>query len=167
MGQPAKVMARWQNSHQHTRQIPLDPKISWMVSDAPEPVPCCQTPPDSVVPAKVDAWWFRCIVPAALPLLAPADVSAQNPKLGRGSSLPPLPARRGTRCSRSIVFPLFHGGSPLMLIVCRQSLAESVAVLWFICWLLLSCPDQWRKCFDVNELQTISLNTEQGLASLR
>ena len=85
----------------------------------------------------------------------------------RASASPCFPTSHETCCSGSFVFPLFHSGSPLMLIVCRQSLAESVAVLWFICWLLLSCPDQWRKCFDVNELQTISLNTKQGLASQR
>lgn len=81
--------------------------------------------------------------------------------------LPPFPRSHETCYIWNIVFPLFHSGSPLMLIVCRQSSAESVAVLWSVCWLLLSRPDQWRKCFDVNELQTISLSAEPGLASQR
>lgn len=141
-------------------------KLGWLGSDTPKPVSCCSK---QLWGALFKPEWTHNIYGQywQQPLLCLLLQTPQHKAMGWGSGLPLLPTRHEARCSRSIVFPLFHGGSPLMLIVCRQSLAESIAVLWFICWLLLSCPDQWRKCFDVNELQTISLNTEQGLASQR
>lgn len=129
------------------------------------------TASDSFVQIKVDPP-FSCQTVSAGPSSRRSAHSCKS--LGTnslaGSELQPPPTSPPAMrlaAAGVLFFPVFHSGSPLMLIVCRQSLVESVAALWFICWLLLSCPDQWRKCFDVNELQTISLNTEQGLASQR
>lgn len=128
-------------------------------------------PSNSFVQMKVDPP-FSWPTPSAGPSSLSSTHSCKrlSTKFLGGTELRPppgFPTSHETHCSGSVVFPLFHSGSPLMLIVCRQSVVESIAVLWFICWLLLSCPDQWRKCFDVNELQTISLNTKQSLASQR